>query len=412
MSHKHNDGGNESKKLGAPAPDGPQFRSMAMTKPDPLMAFRHDDAYVRKGVGAVTPDYRVDEPSKTIYHQEPPKPDSWDEPTLTPIGLYYPLGPCQKRLARSQLGHVLDTLRRVFCTLSLHTKYHDSPISAECRSIDQVTLEVLIFAARDESDEIIVEISRQDGECYSYHLYAQQILSSISGSPSAAQPIIRVSWNLDTLNQADSVGQNNESIDEALEIAWSMLCSERYDARRLAFESLMHMTDPNKSGWSTSKATAECLLRPDGAIQERLSRHLLEYASKDVGSVGVETSSFGEDDSSFESAAEADFAYQGLVILSHTLQVAACAKTLDVKSFLDVCSTDLVGCIVEKVSDVQRRPHHAYYAVQSLAALCDCVPSIRSRIKGADIEEAQLVGESSHLALKTVTDKLLVSLQA
>ena len=85
---------------------------------------------------------------------------------------------------------------------------------------------------------------------------------------------------------------------------------------------------------------------------------------------------------------------------------------MDVKTFLDVCPSDLVGSIIEKVGDVHRDPHRAYYAIRCLASLCRCVPSTKSRIKDTDVEEAQLVGEACHLALATVTKELLVSLQA
>eukprot|EP00522_Entomoneis_paludosa_P009440 CAMPEP_0172443634 /NCGR_PEP_ID=MMETSP1065-20121228/3871_1 /TAXON_ID=265537 /ORGANISM="Amphiprora paludosa, Strain CCMP125" /LENGTH=362 /DNA_ID=CAMNT_0013193937 /DNA_START=103 /DNA_END=1191 /DNA_ORIENTATION=+ len=347
--------------------------------------------------------------------------DNWRNPQLTPIGLYYPLGNAQTRFSLGDLNQVLETLRHVFFKLSLHTKYHNSPISAECQSMDQVTFEVVLFASRDHDDQVILEVSKRDGDSHLYQRYARQILSAVEGEPADNMINSPSGWNANSFAQADNISRiglcTDESINEALESVWNMLSTDRYDARKLALECLTHMTDPNKSGWSTAKAFAERLLHPNGLIQEQLSKFVLDYASRDIS--GMSDSLFDmngmddlEDSKSFETYMEADFGYLGLMTLSQTLQIAAVAKTLDVKSFLDMYSMDLVGSIMQKVDDVQQRPHHAYFAVQSLAALCDCVPTLRCRIKGAHVQEAQLVGESSHLALATISEKLLVSLQA
>lgn len=344
----------------------------------------------------------------------------WETPKLTPMSLYWPVGPHQKRVRLDQLDTILQTLRQIFRELSLVTRYNNSPVAAECRSLDQVTLEVLLFSARDETDKIILEVSRIEGDSYAFHLYASQILSTISGQTKAPAPIISC-WNLDLIDQTERLGVvSTGSVEEALEVAWSMLNTERLDAQKLGLESLKQMTNPNNS-WSTSKAAAACILNPDGHIQTQISKAVWGYATQSQDTSGglnaysneeAGTDWFNANIMSFKKANDSEFAYLGLVILAQTFLVAARDKTLDIGTFLDVCPVDLVGCIIDKVDNVRERPHEAYYGVQCLSALYDCVPVLRERIKGAHVQEAQMVGEMSHLALATVSEKLLIGLQA
>jgi len=330
---------------------------------------------------------------------------SWSHPRLTVLGLYYPLGPCQTRLPKSDLYPVLERLAHVFCTLSLHTQYQNSPISATCTSMDQVSLEVSLFEARDDSGQIILEIARRQGDSYLFHQYSRQIMAVATNYHSEAAASKGSPWNVHNLHLVDSVVTTQTTDDyplaEALESVWSMLRGDRHDARKLALEALVHMTDPNKCGWSTAQAFCQSLLRPQDGIEEQLSRRILAYATM---------TSFSSQENEFIFLS-GDEAYLGLRIVSQALQMAAQAKTMDVQSFLQ--GSDLVDCLMDHVSRVQTQPHHAFFAVQSLAAICDCVPALRSRVRVAHcLQEAQLVGESSHLALATVSEKLLVTLQA
>lgn len=104
----------------------------------------------------------------------------------------------------------------------------------------------------------------------------------------------------------------------------------------------------------------------------------------------------------------------GLVILAQALEVAALAQTMDqnIETFLNSCPADFVDGILEKVKNFYRDPHNAYYAVLCLASLCNRVPSTKDLINRSDVEMAHVFGDSCHLALKKVTEKLLVSLQA
>jgi len=412
----------------------PVFRSatMAFHPSDVLNAI----PYQQSATNEKTASFRYDTANPTSTNDNVTKKLSWSNPTLTTLGLYYPLGPSQRRFQRSQLAHLLETLVHVFYSLSLHTQYFDQPIMALCESLDQVRLEVQVWGARDHPEEIILEVSRHDGDCYNFHIYAHRILAAFPDQCPA--PFIRTAWNLEPLERADGVlglpknregeqQQQEQGVEEALDVAYSMLSSERFDARKLGFQSLLHMTDPCKSGWLAAKAVAQCILAPKGKLQEQLSETLVQFAILDTAPTTSAKnhyqSSFEdfmeEDDTNFAILADAENAYLSLAILSQTLRIAARDKTQQmmdtVKTFLNMwclSGVDMVECMIEKVGNVHDQPHHGYYAVQCLAALYDCDRSLYSRIRCAHVEEAQMVGELSHFALAKVSEKLRVSLQA
>ena len=337
--------------------------------------------------------------------------NGWKNPQLTTLGLYYPLGPCQLRLPLEMLHNVLDMLLDVFRRLSMHASYQESPICAICRSLDQVEFTVSLFASRTSPQEIIVEVERRYGDVISYHNYARRIACALNRTdsyPDVGQTEPPCFWNRKIIDLADSVALagHNESIAEALEITYSLISNERYDARRLGLESLIHMTDPYKSGFFVASAAAKSLLFPKDAREQRVSRDVFEYACK------LPSDDCSESSSGVADAAEADLSYLGLIVASQTLQIAAESKSINVESFLATFPNDLVGNFHDKMLHADTNPHMGYYAVQAMVALCDCIPSLRSRINNRDVEEAQLYGDSCHLALARASNKLLLSLLA
>ena len=354
----------------------------------------------------------------------------WKYPHLTTVGLYYPLGPCQFRFPRDQLERVLRILQDAFRKLSMQVAYQDTPIVATCFSLDQVEFDVSIFESQTKNGEIIIEVDRRFGDAVSYHNYAQQLACAICGTSGnhplsfTARPIPPYFWNKNLLCEADSIGRrvtknrddDSEILTEALETTSSLISNDRYDARRLGFLSLMHITDPYKSGLSISTVAAKCLLFPSDTTQANVSRRVFEYACGDHYDEEADTDSTIGDTSYVDSATGTGFAYLSLAIVSQVFQVAAETKLLDMESFLCEFSSnknnnDLVECIMGKMHQANRYPHHAYYAVQSLVALCECIPSLRRRINTQDVEDVQLFGDSCHLALATASRKLLLALQ-
>ena len=351
----------------------------------------------------------------------------WTDPTLTMLGLYHPLSPCHVRVKKDRLRSILKRLPKLFRKLSLKVEYHNSPVSASCESMNQVEFQVLFFAGREgteDEDSIIVEVQHCDGDTYSYHEYAQKVVQMLSTSDngddsedSEGHSRLTTSapcfWNGTLLRQADTIMQqpfvhsDKSCISDALETAWSFLSTDRYDVQRLGMESLLHMTDPNRSGLSVAVPTTLCLLFPQTETQERISRGILQLACQDDNTTEI--------------------SHMALVVVTQAFQVAAESRSMDISTFLQTNHTKngnlkLVECMLQKVSGMHHHPHRAYFAMQSLVALCRCFPALRLQIiyfnhqrqnnaLGGVLEAAQIFGDSHHLALATASQQLILCLQ-
>lgn len=411
--------------------------------------------------------------SQTTSERKDGKDDSslgWTHPELTVLGLYFPLGPCQIRMKQATLGGILSGLPDIFRQLSFHVEYQNSPISATCRSMNQVELEVSFFASRTNSDDdMIVEVACIYGDTMSFHEYSQAILSAIStmhedhdnglhyNSINSQRPYGKsttpggasscpASWNCNILRQADTLmsqpleGSSDltkSTIEQEWERAYRFLLTDRYDAQCFGMEMLIQMTDPNRSGWSVAVQTTELLLCPTTETQESIARGILEWALN--GSACEESNNTSNADSSYK-----DLFDSALVVLTQALQVAVeSKKTLDfttkfwqthaVRTHDNNTSNRcihssnanlLLECLFRKINGVYSHPHSAYLAMRSLLALCGCVPALRAQILlynnndteqypnvWSVVEAAQSFGDSHHLALATASQQLLVCLQ-
>ena len=378
------------------------FRSARITAKDPSLTNSATDETDKQS----PPDVPV-----VIHPRITHVRNGWQDPRLTSIGTYYPLGPCHRRLPHNRLSSVLSTIVDLFRILSIHVVYKESPIQASCESMDQVEFEVNVLAGRTDPSEIVIEIERRGGDVFSFHRYAQRITCALDGvepSQDSGQAVPPCFWNRKLVELADTIVptevEYESHIAEAFKISWDLISNDRYDARRLGLESLIQITDPNKSSYKVAKAASKCLLLPKDGEEERVSRRIFEFVCN-----GDEPSSRNVDGSCLGS--DSEFSYMALIVASQTFEIASQSKSIHVESFLHACPCDLVECILLKMQDFREHPHVCYYAVQSMLALCDCVPSLRSRVCSRDVEEAQLFGDSCHLALATVSQKLSLALQ-
>merc|ERR1712226_1546713 len=98
-----------------------------------------------------------------------------------------------------------------------------------------------------------------------FYQYARQILAAVSGRKAVTWPhrnrpvLTRISNSNVLLKQREeqpftkSPDHQEVSARSALEMAWGMLKTDRADAQKLGLESIIHLTNPMTSGWSTSK---------------------------------------------------------------------------------------------------------------------------------------------------------------
>ena len=339
--------------------------------------------------------------------------EGWQSPILTPINLYYPLGPCRTKFETSRLTEILYELQDVFRILSLETVFQESPIAATCQTLDQVEFNITVLQSRRNPSESILEIQRKSGDTMSFHCTAHQILAAVSGqTPTSRVSTSSSAWNVRMAQRLDSLlppkvdDATTSGVVSALELAWGMLSTDRLDAQRLGLESLVHMTDPTKSGWSTAQTASLLLLTPENNLQANLSMTLVRF----VSSLDAATQSMHLDGEPF---GPEKFAHLSLIVLSQVFGIAAKQEaTQRIQQFLQwIKPIDLVHSILRLLRDGPHHPHLTYVAVQCVTALCPAVPQLRLQIKSRDVQELQHFGDLHHCALANASQQLLVALQ-
>ena len=335
--------------------------------------------------------------------------EGWRSPVLTPINLYYPLGPCRTKFETSRLAEILHELQDVFRILSLETVFQESPIAATCQTLDQVEFNITVLQSRRNPSESILEIQRKSGDTMSFHCTAHQILAAVSGqTPTSRVSTSSSAWNVRMAQRLDSLlppkvdDATTSGVVSALELAWGMLSTDRLDAQRLGLESLVHMTDPTKSGWSTAQTASLLLLTPENNLQANLSMTLVRFVSS-LDAATLDGEPFGPE----------KFAHLSLIALSQVFGIAAKQEaTQRIQQFLQwIKPIDLVHSILRLLRDGPHHPHLTYVAVQCVTALCPAVPQLRLQIKSRDVQELQHFGDLHHCALANASQQLLVALQ-
>lgn len=324
----------------------------------------------------------------------------WQDPHLTRRGLYHCPECSNLVLPKSTLQGILGRLVHVFKTLSLKVNYENSPIRAMCESLEQVSFCVSLLEQRDNQQQVLLEIQRQQGDGISFNQYAHQIMAAVQNEGAPPSPSCHPYQScLSTLRRADALmlAQQNNSIAQSLEMAHDLLYSDRYDAQRLGLETLCNLTDPNKTGLSTAEATAAAVLLGVGptSVCPRVQHRILQWVS-------------GNDDSCIDSELTLNAVATATQVLSYKKDEQLMSQFVESCSHCGGC--DLMSILLSKVQGASQHPHEAYYAVKILAAICDVVPRLLPTQAVAVVGQAQQVGNSSHEALEQASKGLLIAL--
>lgn len=389
---------------------------------------------------------------------------AWNNPKLTVLDWYCPVGPCHVRLKLDELEGILKYLQNCFRKLSFYVDYQDSPISATCRSMDQVELKVSCFASQNKSnEEMVVEVAHIGGNTLTFHEYSLAIIRSISwhhnddslnsrdnschlafgkqspqmGPAATSNPSFGNSRRQQRppVDTSQDLGSKNgkSAVEECFEIAYDFLSTERYDAQRRGVDMLIRMTDPNRSASSVVVPTAEALFFPNTETQEYVSHKILKWARKS--------------DENDDENVPPDLSDLALLVFSQALRVAAkCKMTFELTTFwqtqvighdsnnsrsISGKNVDLLEFLMQEIHDMYRHPHRAYFAMESMVALLCCFPALRGQILLYNhynkyyethqhhchlsflsvVEAAQSFGDSHHLALATASKQLLLCLR-
>ena len=249
-------------------------------------------------------------------------PSGWQQGeavVLTRLGLYHPLEKySHATFPKNQLDLVLQTLQTAFKALSLQVVYGNSPVTARCTSLEQVSFVVslwnqpsaagsgnnssnnsnnnmMMMANNSQNTTVVWEIQRRAGDSMVFCKYAKQLAAvvqaavsqdvdtvpTVSTTGTAATAIAECVVSMPTLQQAEKLLQhalhnkdnssNNNSSNmqwedphtvhvQALEIADHLLSKDRHDAVVLGLESLSLLSDPAKTSLEGAAWTARAVL--------------------------------------------------------------------------------------------------------------------------------------------------------
>lgn len=352
-------------------------------------------------------------------------PVTWKNPTVTRLGQYYPLEHSHVRVS-ADLEHVVTRLQVALSQLSLHvTQLHESPVRAECISMEHVQMVVSVFGAREDRTQLIVEVQRRRGDSLVFGRYARAILQALQQETSSSKMTEQVpfllchSLSAELCRRLDQeVGFDRIPVNEhdALVSALTLLEKDRIDCRMLALESLCVLTDCQKTIPTVCHATAQAVLMGTyrgvaDEVCQRLQHHILGLAV---------TAHWWDSHTSRTTVEEASFmahpAYLALTVVANAMQlveqeradIEPCTGAVRALTGVDLVSFLVMGC----VNEARDRPHVAYQALLALHSLCNLRPATRKEINHNVIQRAHHVGQASHSALGHASERLLVTLQA
>jgi hypothetical protein len=387
----------------------------------------------------------------------------WQNTVLTRLGLYHPLEQCHTTFPKQKLPEVLSNLTNAFQMLSLQTVLVDSPIAANCISLEQVHWRVSMWESRIDSDTCIVEVQRCKGDVVTFVRYAKQIIAivaqAVTATEATATPVLQPPMrtpSMPTLVQAErmlahtfsSQQQRDEETQlddsatifyKALEIADGLIGADRFDARCLGLESLGIMTDPEKTGIAgaslvssvvlTGRAPRDALMgnvnTADIAVYQRLQRAVVTAVA--TGNSNSKSMEQNVDSMDLDNDNNHISYHLALVICANAVSVLSSSQDAaenqhaleqflaDAEHLTGGCN--LLECLVEQVHACQEQAHLAYLAARILHGLCQACPVARDTLMKQKVaiqvvQHAQQVGSVTHAALEDITGQLLVALHA
>jgi hypothetical protein len=381
----------------------------------------------------------------------------WQNPVLTRLGLYHPLEQCQTTFPKIKLPEVLASLTHAFQALSLQTVLVNSPIAANCISLEQVHWRVSMWESRANSTACVLEVQRCKGDAVIFVRYAKQIIATVAQAATEATDFATTTFqpvrtpSMPTLVQAERMlahtftSQQETQLNDdatafhgAVEIADRLIGADRFDAQCLGLESLGIMTDPEKTGMAGASLVSSVVLTgrappasvgndvtANVAVYQRLQRAVLMAvatgnSSSKVVEQDVDSMDVDNDNNQVSYFLALVICANSVSVLSSSPDAAANQHALE--QFLADAERLTGGCsilesLVEQVHSCQEQAHLACLAARILHGLCQACPVIRDTLMKQKVaiqvlQHAQQVGSVTHAALEDITGQLLVDLQA
>jgi len=457
---------NQEDKKPAARPSVPEFRSVAIARPQSLAVpgLRRDASadVIDKGAYLNPTRSKVNALEKTVTEsKDGNKYCPWTPIKLRPVPAFYPLER-SSRFVEDDLETVVARVSEANRLLSIHAVYCNKTATATLLTSENVEMHLSLWKTMGKQEGIVVEIQRRKGDSIAFHRYSRCILDSAAGELDIKEHVEKNGDDIDAVfsrkvqrlltleKQSDSTSEAENAII-AIEIAHGLVMKDRIDARQLGLESLCLLTDPKKTGYKTaviasrvvllgsaqdidSGASEEALLCDETPFQEirqallsliqfrrigdsddfddedtEESEHITVLHNLALAVLANALAVMTDDDDSVSSSPEEESMRRERLDTSESVSERFLEDSLECSENREIMKT-----LISELGKANLKPHNACLSAKCIGSLCRASDKARKRAKelGAKtvVQTALEVGTRTHLKLERECSKVMSSL--
>lgn len=335
------------------------------------------------------------------------EPDIWEvPPVLANVPPHYPLasGYCTIFVPRISSSVVAQRISRCLRDQSIQAHYDGKQATAECCTMGMVEFLVSLFAGRKEfSHGVIVEVRRLKGCSLAFYRARCAVTLSAEGKEVTEELVTQCSEKLQLLDMEISLEDEILFANSTFDDAMNLIREEREDAQLLGIESLVNLTDPEKSGKGIAKRASARLLKQDEAQYVKHVNDFIWNKEKQLNE--------------YDEQHYNHMRYGSLVLISNAVSAVGELGMDSLWEGSNKCVieelNELVSVLVRELEEALKRPHGAYFAAKVLNSLINNWPSVNvlGQIEFDVLLEANKAGLRCHARLENESDTLLALLK-
>jgi len=453
---------NDKKPAALPAPSVPEWRSVAIARPQSLavpgLRSAADEvidkaSYFQKAVDA-------NKGKEKLIERRQSTPTNWSPTQLRHVPAFYPLERSSRFVEdANSLGDVVFRISEANRLLSIHAVYCNETATASLLTCENVEMHLSLWKSTGKEEGIVIEIQRRKGDSIAFHRYSRCILDAAVGELDIHQHVQKNGEDIDAVlskkvqrmltleaTPKDSRPEAENAI-VAIEIAHGLIMKDRIDARQLGLESLCLLTDPKKTGLTTAVIASRVVLLGSAQDVSAPEEGLMcdETPFQEIRQALLSLIQFrriGEADDFDEDSDESEY-----ITVLHNLALAVLANALDVISEEDSISSapedvpigrarldtsesiserfledslecsdnhEIMKTLISELGKAGMKPHNACLSAKCIGSLCRASRKACMRAKelGAKnvVQSALEVGSRTHLKLERACSKVMSSL--
>eukprot|EP00571_Detonula_confervacea_P008139 CAMPEP_0172320274 /NCGR_PEP_ID=MMETSP1058-20130122/40164_1 /TAXON_ID=83371 /ORGANISM="Detonula confervacea, Strain CCMP 353" /LENGTH=402 /DNA_ID=CAMNT_0013035505 /DNA_START=114 /DNA_END=1322 /DNA_ORIENTATION=+ len=340
---------------------------------------------------------------------------SGDYDSLPEVPMFYPIERTSTVVDCCDSREIARRITGCLQKLSITAKFNASEASLFAETLDYTKFHIRLYKSNNINNKgILVELQRVDGDSFNFVKYVQAILASargenINGRKATARrsslnyiPSSIISCHLDKRRQPE------ECNAEYMMHIEELLKKDRSDAVLLGIESLVLLTDQDRS--QVSLSVAEAVLNGNGHSV------IKDFVRKCIHCPHLTLS---PEDNAFDYASWqcCDRLHNAaLAVLGNSLKTASDAKSSKLLGFLLESEewmghSGIVDALLSELSHAEDRSHDAYHAARCLNTLLDSSPEMKMALIERGLPRlmkiSQAVGQRRHSLLARECDAAL-----